>query len=97
MPSSEAQTLHQQARQAGARGDYAEALPLLTRAAALAPGWPYPIYDRAYTHLLMGNFEAALADYLQALLGDPKSTPPSHGPKRSRLSDAAAAPSRIAP
>ena len=58
-----AKALHQQAREAGERGNYEEALVLLTRAASLAPRWPYPVYDRAYTHLLMKSFDAALADY----------------------------------
>jgi tetratricopeptide (TPR) repeat protein len=59
----EAKSLHQQAREAGARGHYDEALALLTKAADLAPRWPYPVYDRAYTHLLMKNFDDALSDY----------------------------------
>jgi tetratricopeptide (TPR) repeat protein len=59
----EATTLHQEGREAGARGDYDQALALFTKAAELAPSWPYPVYDRAYTHLLMKDFDAALADY----------------------------------
>jgi len=55
--------LHQQGREAGARGDYDQALALFTKAAELAPSWPYPRYDRAYTHLLMKDFDAALTDY----------------------------------
>jgi len=61
--SPAAKALHQQGRDAGARGNYEEALALFTRAASLAPRWPYPMYDRAYTHLLMKNFDAALVDY----------------------------------
>jgi tetratricopeptide (TPR) repeat protein len=61
--STEADALHQQGREAGARGDYDQALALFTRAAKLAPSWPYPVYDRAYTHLLMKDFDAALSDY----------------------------------
>ena len=61
--SPAAKALHQQGRDAGARGNYEEALALLTRAASLEPAWPYPVYDRAYTHLLMKNFDSALADY----------------------------------
>ncbi len=60
---TEATTLHQQGREAGGRGDYDQALALFTKAAELAPSWPYPVYDRAYTHLLMRDFDAALADY----------------------------------
>ncbi len=44
-----AKSLHQKGREAGGRGNYAEALTLLTKAAELAPDWPYPIYDRAFT------------------------------------------------
>ena len=62
-PPPEAEALHQQGRAAGARGDFTEALALLTQAAERAPRWPYPPYDRAYTHLLMQNFDAALLDY----------------------------------
>jgi Flp pilus assembly protein TadD len=51
MPSKEAQTLHENGREAAARGDYAPALALLTKAAVLAPDWPYPVYDRAFTYL----------------------------------------------
>ena len=61
----EAKALHQQGREAGARGNYPDALALLTRAAEIAPRWPYPLYDRAYTHLLMKNFDAAKSDYLR--------------------------------
>jgi tetratricopeptide (TPR) repeat protein len=59
----EAERLHQEGRAAGARGEYDGARSLLTKAAELAPSWPYPVYDRAFTHLLQRNFDAALADY----------------------------------
>ena len=58
-----AQELHQRGRDAGARGDYDRALSLLAEAAALAPAWPYPTYDAAFTHLLKGDFAAALERY----------------------------------
>ena len=58
-----ATALHQQGREAGARGDYDQALALFTKAAELAPSWPYPVMTAWYTHLLMKDFEAALADY----------------------------------
>jgi tetratricopeptide (TPR) repeat protein len=60
---AEAETLHQRARAAGSRGEYPEAIVLFTKASELAPQWPYPIYDRAYTHLLMLDFTAARTDY----------------------------------
>ena len=71
-PSSEAEALHNKGREAGARGNYAEALALFTKASALAPDWPYPVYDRAFTHLLMNNSEAALADYQRTLELSPR-------------------------
>ena len=52
--------LHQEAREAGGRGDYARALDLLDLAWDLAPQWPYPVYDAAYTYLLLG--EAGMAE-----------------------------------
>ena len=63
----ESKALHDKGREAGARGDHAQALALFSKAAAIAPDWPYPIYDRAFTHLLMSNSEAALADYQETL------------------------------
>jgi tetratricopeptide (TPR) repeat protein len=62
-----AKQLHAEAREAGGRGEHDNALRLFTEAMALAPHWPYPIYDRAFTHLLMSDNEAALADYRRAL------------------------------
>jgi tetratricopeptide (TPR) repeat protein len=68
----EAEDLHHEGREAGTRGDHQQALALFTRAAALAPRWPYPLYDRAYTHLLMKNDAAALADYERVLELSPR-------------------------
>lgn len=55
--------LHQAGRQAGARGETKQALRLLTDAASLAPEWPYPLYDVAFTYLLSGDFAKALEYY----------------------------------
>ena len=52
---AEASRLHAEAREAGGRGDYPHALDLLAQAHRLAPGWPYPVYDAAYTYLLQGD------------------------------------------
>ena len=60
---AEAKRLREEGRAVGARGDYDAALSLLTRAMELAPDSPYPVYDRAFTHLLRQEFELALADY----------------------------------
>jgi hypothetical protein len=50
--SDEAQRLHEQGRAAGSGGDPVRALELFHRAHQLAPGWPYPPYDMAFTYLL---------------------------------------------
>jgi tetratricopeptide (TPR) repeat protein len=60
----QATRLHQEARQAGGRGDYAAALDLLDQARDLAPKWPYPVYDAAFTYLLLG--EPGMAEELYA-------------------------------
>lgn len=59
----EANSLHQQARQAGQAGDYKKAIALLEQAAKLAPRWPYPEYDMAFTYLLMKDTPSARAHY----------------------------------
>jgi tetratricopeptide (TPR) repeat protein len=64
--------LHQAGREAGAAGDYENAFALFSQAAALAPGWPYPVYDEAFTHLLMGDFAAALEDYRRTIALAPR-------------------------
>ena len=58
----EARRLHDEGR-----ADFDAAIELFTRAAALDSAWPYPVYDRAFTHLLKGEFEAALTDYRKSL------------------------------
>ena len=67
-----AKALHEKGREAGQRGDLSEAAALFTRAAELAPQWPYPIYDRAFTHLQARNNPGALADYRKALEMSPR-------------------------
>ena len=59
----EATALHQRAREAGGQGEYQRAIDLLSEASELAPQWPYPVYDKAFTYLLMDDFEAARAHY----------------------------------
>ncbi|HXH65668.1 MAG TPA: hypothetical protein VNI81_00610 [Candidatus Limnocylindrales bacterium] len=70
--SPEARTLHQQARQAGGRGDFTEAIALLEQASERAPEWPYPVYDRAFTHLLMKDFDGAKTYYQKTLELSPR-------------------------
>jgi tetratricopeptide (TPR) repeat protein len=60
---AEAESLHTQARQAGGTGDYKKAIALLERASSLAPAWPYPVYDLAFTYLLMNEPENARKHY----------------------------------
>ena len=55
--------LHREAREAGRRGDYARALDLLDQAWDLAPQWPYPVYDAAFTYLLLDEPGAAQEMY----------------------------------
>jgi tetratricopeptide (TPR) repeat protein len=61
----EASRLHQEARAAGGRGEYARALEMLDRAHALAPTWPYPVYDAAFTYLLQGDAAKAEERYAE--------------------------------
>jgi tetratricopeptide (TPR) repeat protein len=68
----DAKRLHDEGRAAGARGDHDAAVSLLTQAAEFDAAWPYPIYDRAFAHLLKEDFEAALADYRKTLELSPR-------------------------
>jgi len=70
--SAAAESLHRQAREAGGHGDYKAAIVLLEQASELAPAWPYPVYDRAYTHLLMNDFEGARTYYRRTLQLSPR-------------------------
>jgi tetratricopeptide (TPR) repeat protein len=69
---AEALSLHKQARQAGGEGDYKRALALLDRASDLAPKWPYPVYDKAYTLLLMKDFDGAREYYRKTIKLSPR-------------------------
>lgn len=68
----EAGRLHQQAREAGSAGEMSEALRLLAAASELAPEWPYPEYDAAFTYLLMEDFPSALEHYRRTLQLSPR-------------------------
>jgi tetratricopeptide (TPR) repeat protein len=61
--SQKAIELHNQARRVGSSGDYEKALELLAQASKEAPEWPYPLYDAAFTYLLMGKPDEALENY----------------------------------
>jgi len=58
-----AMALHERGRRLGGEGKYEEAVRALENAAKLAPSWPYPVYDLAFTLLLMGRQEEALSTY----------------------------------
>jgi tetratricopeptide (TPR) repeat protein len=66
-PPPEAERLHDAGRAAGQKGDHDTAIALFTEAASHDPSWPYPLYDRAFAHLLKHEFDAALADYRRVL------------------------------
>jgi tetratricopeptide (TPR) repeat protein len=59
----EAKALHEKGRLAGSSGQYEDAVALFTEACELAPAWPYPVYDRAFTRLLAHDVDGARADY----------------------------------
>ena len=67
-----AESLHQRAREAGRHGDYKTAIALLEQASELAPAWPYPVYDGAFTYLLMKNFDTAKTYYRKTLELSPR-------------------------
>ena len=58
-----ASRLHEGGRRAGAAGRYAEALTAFAQAHELAPTWPYPLYDAAWTYLLIGDDARAEEKY----------------------------------
>lgn len=60
---AEAKALHHQARIAGQSRDFKKAIALLDQASNLAPQWPYPVYDMAFTYLLIKDMENARAYY----------------------------------
>jgi tetratricopeptide (TPR) repeat protein len=70
--SGAADSLHQQAREAGAHGDYKTAIRLLEQASELAPTWPYPLYDGAFTYLMMKDFDSARTYYRRTLELSPR-------------------------
>src|SRR5262245_10794358 len=49
---AEAVRLHEEGRAAASSGDPVRGLELLNAARELAPDWPYPAYDMAFTYLL---------------------------------------------
>lgn len=58
-----ANQLHQEGRELGAAGKYERAILKLNEAIRIEPEWAYPIYDLAYTYLLMEDFDNAYLYY----------------------------------
>lgn len=59
----EAKKEHALGRAAGQRGDYRTALAHFAAASKIAPAWPYPVYDAAFTFLLQKEFDTAYEYY----------------------------------
>jgi tetratricopeptide (TPR) repeat protein len=64
---ADARDNHDAGRRAGSSGRSAEALRLFETSARLAPKWPYPVYDAAFTYLLAGDDANALKHYERVL------------------------------
>ena len=60
----DAKRLHAQGRELGSQGKYDQALEVFEKAHQLAPDWPYPLYDAAFTYLLKGDNKKALEYYI---------------------------------
>lgn len=67
-----ARLLHERGRAAGEGGDYEHALSSFAEARVLAPGWVYPVYDAAFTHLLMGDTARAEELYAEVDRMEPR-------------------------
>lgn len=61
--NEQANMLHLAAREAGQAGNYQLAIEQLLEAMKIEPSWAYPVYDLAFTYLLIGDFESALNYY----------------------------------
>jgi len=70
--NQEAIELHNQGREYGKKGDYEKSLVFLRKANKSDPLWAYPVYDMAFTHLLMGNNSKALELYKNVNSMEPK-------------------------
>lgn len=59
----EASDYYEQGRQAGSSGKFEVALDLFQKARTRAPKWAAPVYESAWTYLLMNDFEKAEENY----------------------------------
>lgn len=57
--SQKALDFHGKGREFGQKGNYENSIKNLELAAKEDPNWVYPVYDLAYTYMLMGNTEKA--------------------------------------
>jgi tetratricopeptide (TPR) repeat protein len=60
-----AEELHTKGREAGQRSNYEEAIAFFEKAHNADSEWPYPIYDLAFTYLLLQDWEKSLRYYNQ--------------------------------
>ena len=58
-----ARELHEQGRVLGSQGQSQEAIDTLKEANKVAPDWPYPLYDIAFTYLMQGDNKNAMKYY----------------------------------
>jgi len=63
---------HQKGRQLGQQGNYEKSLEFLAKASEVDPKWAYPIYDMAYTYMLMNDFDKALEFYQKVNAMEPR-------------------------
>lgn len=70
--NEQANLLHLEAREAGQAGNYQLAIEKLQAAMKIEPLWAYPVYDLAFTYLLMGDFDNALKYYQETDALEPK-------------------------
>jgi tetratricopeptide (TPR) repeat protein len=67
-----ARMLHDRGRAHGSRAEYDTALSLFAEAAALAPEWPYPVYDAAFTYLRKHDWATARQWFERTLVMSPR-------------------------
>ena len=70
--SQEARDLHNAGREFGQKGDYANAIKNFELASEIDLKWAYPVYDLAYTYLLMGEQEKSHEYYLKVDSMEPR-------------------------
>ena len=69
--NEQANLLHLEAREAGQAGNYQLAIEKLLEVMTIEPLWAYPVYDLAFTYLLVGDFDNALKYYRETDVLEP--------------------------